>query len=239
VLTITPGCSAVSAVSVTGATPFGPIVFAVSPTAGPLPLTGSCAGVVLGINLPTILFIAPADAAGNFNFALYIPPVACGLFVQAFDIASCGPTNVVQLGAPGTTFPFPSATSKVIGSVGFIDSQQVGYFWDVGRGDSVSETFTGPPTITSYALDVDVITNVLNSGAFVNWNVWINGVLVDNFTVNEGFTGTVSRSTGGFGTIFGPVYSVDLQVTNTVPGGMGSHTFRYAGTGMNQVTLSP
>lgn len=136
----------------------------------------------------------------------------------------------------GSVFDFPSDDSVVVGSVGFIDGEQVGYFWSVSRGDSVTESFSGPASITSYTLDVDVIENVLNSGAFVNWDVIINGVTVDNFTVNEGFLGTVSRSES-FAAIAGPSYDVELRVTNEVAGGQGSHTFRYAGDGAHQISL--
>jgi len=139
--------------------------------------------------------------------------------------------------SPEDVFTFPSALSIVVGSVGFVDGEQVGYFWSVARGDSVTQTFAGPPTITQYSLDVDVVENFLSNAAFVNWNVLINGILVDNFTVNEGFVGTVSRSQS-FGAIGGPNYTVELRVTNEVAGGEGSHSFRYAGIGFNEVELT-
>lgn len=139
--------------------------------------------------------------------------------------------------SPEDVFTFPSALSIVVGSVGFIDAEQVGFFWSVARGDSVTQTFAGPPTINQYSLDVDVISNGLNNGAFVNWDVLINSVVVDNFTVNEGFLGTVSRS-AGFAAMGGPNYTVELRVTNEVAGGQGAHTLRYAGIGFNQVELT-
>jgi len=139
---------------------------------------------------------------------------------------------------PEAVYTFPSALSIVVGSTGFVDAEQVGFFWSVVRGDSVTESFAGPSSIKQYSLDVDVISNGLNNGAFVNWNVLINGVLVDNFTVNDGFFGTVSRS-ASFGAIAGPNYAVELRVTNEVAGGEGSHTFRYAGIGFNEVELIP
>lgn len=138
--------------------------------------------------------------------------------------------------AQATLFDFPSDGSTIVGSTGFLDSEQAGYFWSVSRGDSVTESFTGPAVVWAYALHVDVIENVLNSGAFVNWNVIINGVTVDNFTVAEGFVGTVNR-TASFASIPGPGYTVELRVTNEVAGGQGSHTLRYAGVGNHQVEL--
>jgi hypothetical protein len=151
--------------------------------------------------------------------------------VAPSDMLRAGPEDT------DTIFSYPSSSSTIVGSVGFIDAEQVGYFWSVGRGDSVTETFAAAePSVTSYKLDVDVVENVLNSGAFVNWDVLINGVTVDNFTVNEGFLGTVSR-TASFAAIAGPNYTVELRVTNEVAGGQGSHSLRYAGTGLHQVEL--
>ena len=139
--------------------------------------------------------------------------------------------------ATDAVFDFPSDDSTVVGSLGFINAEEVGYFWSVSRGDLVSETFADAPSITSYRLDVDVVSNALNGGAFVNWNVLINDVLVDNFTVDEGFFGTVSRA-ATFPSIDGPNYTVEMRVTNEVPIGQGSHSFRYAGVGFHQVELA-
>lgn len=139
--------------------------------------------------------------------------------------------------APEGTFDFPSSGSTIVGSTGFIDAEQVGYFWSVTRGDSVVEAFAGPSSISSYALHVDVLDNALNSGAFVNWNVIINGVTVDNFSVDEGFLGTVNRF-ASFPAIAGPGYNVELRVTNEVASGQGSHTFRYAGNGNNRIEFN-
>jgi len=137
---------------------------------------------------------------------------------------------------PEALFTFPSDDSIVVGSGGFIDSTQVGFFWSADRGDSVSETFTGPPVATSYTLDVDVITNTLVSVG-TNWQVLINGVEVDLFPVSPGFVGTVSR-TAMFPDIPGPTYTVELRLVNEIPPGGGSHTFRYAGFGLNQIDIS-
>lgn len=144
--------------------------------------------------------------------------------------------HVFTPGPEVVLFDFPSPNSSVVGSVGFIDDDEVGFFWSVMRGDSVTEIFTGPGSASSYSLDVDVIANSLVMTP-VNWNVWINGVLVDNFNVNPGFVGTVSRS-ATFASIPGPSYVVELRVTNEVEGGGGSHTLRYAGIGFNDLDIS-
>src|SRR4051812_19346127 len=53
---------------------------------------------------------------------------------------------------PAAVHPFPSAASTIVGSVGFIDSEQVGYFWSANRGDSVAETLSGPGAVRKLIL---------------------------------------------------------------------------------------
>jgi hypothetical protein len=130
--------------------------------------------------------------------------------------------------APSTNYAFPSASSTVVASIGFIDATQVGYFWSVSRGDSVTETFNGPASITAVGLRVTVPTNVLSGGAYVAWSLEINSISVARFRVPQGFVGTKSlRRT--FAAINGPLYTVKLRVVNEVAPGQGSITLVYAG----------
>lgn len=125
-------------------------------------------------------------------------------------------------------YDFPSDDSDVIASMGFVDASQVGYFWSVARGDSVVETFTTDfLSIDRAILDVEVITNVLAPTAFTNWDVLINGALVGNFNVLQGYTGVVHVDVS-FPPIAGPEYVVELRVTNEVAGGEGSISLAYA-----------
>jgi hypothetical protein len=143
----------------------------------------------------------------------------------------------MALAAHSETFAFPSPGSTVVGSVGFIDGDEIGWFWSVARGDTVSETLSSSlPTIGGAILDVELVDNVLNSGAYVDWDVKINGVLVDSFTVNEGFTGPIHREMS-FAPIAGPDYLVELVVTNEVAGGEGSHSLAYAGAHAHSIEL--
>jgi hypothetical protein len=148
-------------------------------------------------------------------------------FVLALLVA-CSLAVVPSATALSTTHPFPSNDSTVVGSVGFIDSDEVGYFWSAARGDSVSETFNGPVKLLRAVLRVQVVENVLNSGAFVDWDVEINGILVGSFSVPEGYTGPIVEDMI-FPAITGPTYNVAIRVTNEVAGGQGSHTLAYAG----------
>lgn len=136
------------------------------------------------------------------------------------------------------TYPFPSAGSTVVGSVGFIDGDEVGWFWSVNRGDSVSESFSSScmtGVIEAVSLDLDIPRNVLNSGAFVNWDVVVNGTKTGDFTIPQGFTGAVMVPTSGV--LLGPDFDVSIEVTNQVPGGYGSHSFAYEDPWMHSVTL--
>ncbi len=147
-------------------------------------------------------------------------------FVGAFIASVLALTSPAEAAA-STTVEFPSADSTVVASGGFAGGE-VGLFWSARRGDRVTETFNGPPQVDRIVLALDVVTNALNSGAQVQWQVEINGVVVDAFTVPEGFVGPITRDVS-FSPIAGPSYEVTLRVTNEVPMGAGSHSFAAAG----------
>jgi hypothetical protein len=137
---------------------------------------------------------------------------------------------------PLAAYAFPSSSSTVIGSVGFIDDVQVGYFWSAARGDSVAETFGGPGHVKKIILKLDVVDNVLAAGAEVDWTVAINGTDVGSFTVLAGQVGPITEKFS-FPEITGGSYAVKMRVTNEVAAGDGSHTLRYAGDGPHSVRL--
>ena len=148
--------------------------------------------------------------------------------VVAMTLLAVGPAANASVKSPAVTvFAFPSSTSTVIGSVGFVNSCEVGYFWSASRGDSVEQTFTGPASITKALLRAYVVQNVLNSGAHVDWKLSINGIDVAQFRVNQGVTGTVQVGKT-FSAITGPSYDVKIRVTNEVASGQGSITLAYA-----------
>jgi hypothetical protein len=135
---------------------------------------------------------------------------------------------------------FPSDDSTVVGSVGFINTEEIGWFWSVSRGDMVSELFADPlPYVNQAEFDFAVPNNVLNSGAEVDWDVVINGTTIGTFVIPEGFTGEKSLSFS-FPKIanVGGAYDVAFIVTNEVPGGYGSHSIAYDGQYPHSVELS-
>jgi hypothetical protein len=145
--------------------------------------------------------------------------------------------GLAALADPGETFSFPSSSSTVVGSVGFIDEDEIGWFWSVARGDSVSETLSSSiPAIGGATLDIEVVRNFLYTDAQVDWDVVINGVVVDSFTVDAAFIGVVHREMQ-FDPILGPDYDVALIVTNEVAPGWGSHSLAYAGAYAHSIRL--
>lgn len=150
--------------------------------------------------------------------------------------------GVAPAAARAEIFAFPSAGSTVVGSVGFVDGTQVGYFWDAGRGDSVEENFASVlPSATALDLHLHVLETYLNSGAAVDWDVLLNGVNIGSFSIPEGYLGDFNVSYGPFAAIPAILgnYEVRIEVTNVVPDGQGSHSWVYAGALQHSVNIRP
>jgi hypothetical protein len=133
---------------------------------------------------------------------------------------------------------FPSNGSAVVGSVGFVNGAEAGYFWSAARGDKVTETFADPLLSVDRAiLDFAVQSNVL-ANTPVQWNVLLNSTVVGNFQINPGFTGP-SHQDFTFAPIanIGGQYSIAFVVTNEIGFGGGSHTLAYAGNWPHSVEL--
>ena len=151
--------------------------------------------------------------------------------------------GTILLQAPGAfagVHVFPSDDSTVVGSVGFINATEIGWFWSVARGDTVSESFVDPlPQVNKAEFDFAVPSNVLNGGAEVDWDVVINGITIGSFIIPQGFTGTRSLDFdfASIASVAG-AYEVAFVVTNQVPGGYGSHSLAYAGEYPHSVELS-
>jgi len=177
--------------------------------------------VVLAVSAPALA--TAQGSAGSIHNG--------GVSAHAVSLSSSHAAQSIQAAQA-----FPSASSTVVGSVGFIDSVQCGYFWSVSRGDSVAETFSGPGRVKKAIFKLDVVSNALVATAFVNWTVSINGKDIGSFSITSGQLGPVTYKFT-FPKITGGSYAVKMRVTNEVAGGEGSHTFRYAGTGQHSVTL--
>lgn len=135
-------------------------------------------------------------------------------------------TAAVASSAMAGEHVFPSATSSVVGSVGFINPNEVGYFWSASRGDSVQETLADSlPIVSQLKLDLVVPTNSLSAGNALMWGVEVNGVEVGTFSVASGATGPLSHTFDFAGIAGAGAYTVRIEARNTIPGGGGSHTF--------------
>jgi hypothetical protein len=164
---------------------------------------------------------------GHVSLLSVLALAAAGLAPSAANAADDGVTTVSA---------FPSASSTVVGSTGFIDSDEVGYFWSATRGDSVTESLPGPSKIKRAILDVEVVQNVLSNGAHADWDVVIDGTVVGSFVVNQGFTGAIHVDKK-FAKKKNSPYDVSIRMTNDVASGEGSITLAYAGGYAHSVNL--
>jgi len=98
---IAGSCPGTIQVAITGATPFGAIAIATSPSMGNLVVpVGPCTGTVTGLGGGGGLTLWPqivANGAGNAIFTPNVPAGACGLYAQVLDISTCTPSNVGQI----------------------------------------------------------------------------------------------------------------------------------------------
>lgn len=128
----------------------------------------------------------------------------------------------VAADAAPITVSFPSGMSTVNASLGAFFFQSSHF---------VTETFagTGLASVSALDLHVDLGTNVLNSGAFVNFDVLLNGIDVGDivFTQASG-TGAFDFSFGFASILGGGTYTITFDETNTVPVGQGSISFDLA-----------
>lgn len=161
---------------------------------------------------------------------------AVAIATPAFASAHASPASKASPTVhPASANPFPSASSTVIASTGFIDDYEVGYFWSAARGDSVEQTFSGPATVRKAVLKLDVTYNGLN-GSDEDWALSINGTDVGTFTITQGQSGPF-KEVFKFHGISGGSYDVKIRETNEVPSGDGATALRYAGDGYHSIAL--
>jgi hypothetical protein len=94
-LGVSGACPGEVTISVSGMTPDRAVVLVRGATAGSFTIpVGPCTGTLLGLGSPRILAVLTADAAGLAAFGANLPAQACGLQVQALDLATCSTTPV-------------------------------------------------------------------------------------------------------------------------------------------------
>lgn len=116
---------------------------------------------------------------------------------------------------------FPSSGSTIVangaGNFFFLDTH------------SASETFvgTGLATVNTVDLSLTLASNNMMNGAFVNFDVLLNGIDIGDIVFNVGdATGVAFDFMFAFAPIAGAgTYDIVLDVTNNVPGGDGSVSF--------------
>jgi hypothetical protein len=97
-LAISGTCPGTVRLRVSDATPNGKVALGRSPKTGTFIIPGgACAGTKLDLDNPSKLAIVTADGDGDVTLSRNAPPGACGVFLQAVDLSSCGVSNVVQV----------------------------------------------------------------------------------------------------------------------------------------------
>ena len=97
-LSIAGHCPGRVSLSLTNATPDGLVAFGWGTTEGPITLPpGPCAGTDIGLADPNPLIVLTADLTGGISLDRTVGRNDCRLFVQALDVATCGPSNVASV----------------------------------------------------------------------------------------------------------------------------------------------
>lgn len=147
------------------------------------------------------------------------------LFPALTVFTALGLLGLASAPAEAQTFTtdFPTATATGLGSISFdSETQSFGYFYSLGDGVSAALS-TGLTSVGSLGLTIPIAANGLNSGAFVNFDVRLNGTTVGTASVPQGATGALTfNSTFAAVNNAGGRYTLALVENNTVPGGFGS-----------------
>ncbi len=96
-LTKTGTCPGPVALTAANCTAGGPVAILYGPAGSFTKPNGACAGLTLGISGPTLAAILNANGSGSAGLNFNAPPGACGVTVQAVDVATCTATNTVTL----------------------------------------------------------------------------------------------------------------------------------------------
>jgi len=129
--------------------------------------------------------------------------------------------------------PFPSSTATVVASVGDLGDGSFGYFWSADRGDKIEQLIsgTGLTSVNGLALDLAITHNSLTSNSFVNWDVYLNDVLVGDWTWASSNSIGALNASYSFASISGNGdYLLSMRVSNEVVAGGGSIAIRQNGT---------
>lgn len=92
-------CPGLTGLQVSSATPHSPVALFYG-AAGSFTQSNPnrpCQGVTLGIQAPTFVGVLTANGSGMASLQFNAPAGACGITIQAVDLASCAPSNSVTL----------------------------------------------------------------------------------------------------------------------------------------------
>ena len=154
------------------------------------------------------------------------------MHVKTLAVALAAATwSVTGLAATSYSDGFPSPSSSVVASVGH-SGPNVEYFWSAAMGHQVSQTFAGTGVFNAVSLELNILVskNVLAPGNSVQWDVFVNGIDVGDWSWSDASGTGYMHQTYGFAPIAGDTYTVLMAVKNTVPDGAGSIALNYDST---------
>ena len=97
-LNVTGSCPGEATLELAGAVPGGLVGFARGPGEGATIVPGGpCPGIEFGLEDGMLLATFIANSTGDGSTVLTLPESACGLYLQALDVETCGLSTVVQL----------------------------------------------------------------------------------------------------------------------------------------------
>ena len=96
-LAVAGACPGTVRLTVSGATVCGDVEFACGAAGAFLKMNAPCEGTLLGITPPALTAMRTADGSGVAILVMNVSVALCGLSVQALDLTSCVPTNIVVL----------------------------------------------------------------------------------------------------------------------------------------------
>ncbi|UZE94585.1 PEP-CTERM sorting domain-containing protein [Alkalimarinus alittae] len=132
--------------------------------------------------------------------------------VLAFLISGTASAGLITV-----DFPSNASTSTAAGGQ---------YFFSPSHTVEETYTSTGIDAVSSLNLALYLDFNRLNRGAFVNFDVLINSIVVGGLTFNEGDSLGLYNFSYSFAEIIGlGTYTLTLAATNFVPSGDGSVGF--------------
>ena len=136
-----------------------------------------------------------------------------------------------------STFDFPSAASDVVASAGFINANEMGFFFSASNGHAVSQTFETTTAYLSHLIfSLSIPTNGLAQDQQGEFDIRVNGTKVAELVITPDLLGTHLFHVP-VPNIPGPNFTIGLEMTNDIAPGGGTFSLGYAEPTPSSITL--